>query len=230
MHNSLINLLHLCGDIAANFSQTIRNVSMFLWALRHRCLEIIDKKSFVKGYQCSSELHFISTMDMHCEITGSHDCVNALPSSTSFLQQQRLSELRHKLLCQCSSELHFISTEEITTYSFFLGVCQCSSELHFISTLEFIKGTETQHVVSMLFRAPLHFYSVTPSGSNSRQMCQCSSELHFISTVLQRTFCKRIRIVSMLFRAPLHFYPDLSETLDLQGFLRPFLQVFFRIF
>ena len=36
--------------------------------------------------------------------------------------------------------------------------------------------------------------------------------------------------VSMLFRAPRHFYPTLSETLDLQGFLRPFLQVFIRIF
>ena len=184
---------------------------MFLWALRHRCLEIIDKKSFVKGYQCSSELHFISTMDMHCEITGSHDCVNALPSSTSFLQQQRLSELRHKLLCQCSSELHFISTEEITTYSFFMGVCQCSSELHFISTLEFIKGTETQHVVSMLFRAPLHFYGKEEGGKMNKYfvsmlfraplhfyavqitenglkagLCQCSSELHFISTTRKR--------------------------------------------
>ena len=34
----------------------------------------------------------------------------------------------------------------------------------------------------------------------------------------------------MLFRASHHFYPTLSETLDLQGFLRPVLQVFFRIF
>ena len=125
--------------------------------------------------------------------------------------------------------------------------------LHFYLHQEITRAES--ELVSMLFRAPLHFYSVTPSGSNSRQMCQCSSELHFISTVLQRTFCKRIRIVSMLFRAPLHFYrdrrckrskrkctvsmlfraplhfyPDLSETLDLQGFLRPVLQVFFRIF
>ena len=82
----------------------------------------------------------------------------------------------------------------------------------------------------MLFRAPRHFYTRT-SIHDEHSTCvnalpSSTSFLHY-----NRLLKEYERMsVSMLFRAPRHFYPTLSETLDLQGFLRPFLQVFFRIF
>ena len=156
--------------------------------------------------------------------------INALPSSTSFLRWIcTVKSPGHMIVSMLfRAPLHFYDPKKGKSVSCTPVSMLFRAPLHFYLHQEITRAES--ELVSMLFRAPLHFYSVTPSGSNSRQMCQCSSELHFISTVLQRTFCKRIRIVSMLFRAPLHFYPDLSETLDLQGFLRPFLQVFFRIF
>ena len=114
----------------------------------------------------------------------SSSCVNALSSFTSFLH---ISDVIEK------------DTEKKT--------CQCSFELHFISTLKKPRNLSQTFMVSMLFRASLHFY----------QNC-CN------------TFDGYHSLVSMLFRASLHFYPYHSEALDLQGFLRPVLQVFFRIF
>ena len=62
--------------------------------------------------QCSSELHFIST-DVFKKIESTFACVNALPSSTSFLRRRSHSRHQARTLCQCSSELHFISTVKI---------------------------------------------------------------------------------------------------------------------
>ena len=107
----------------------------------------------------------------------------------------------------------------------------------------------------MLFRAPRHFYQMNRDTWQQHLMCvnALPSSTSFLLRI--KNGQKGIRLlvsmlfraprhfscksknrkikkggVSMLFRAPRHFYPTLSETLDLQGFLRPFLQVFIRIF
>ena len=106
----------------------------------------------------------------------------------------------------------------------------------------------------MLFRASIHFYIMNEKDFAVCEVCQCSFELQFISTELKHAIARFIKTVSMLFRASIHFYwrksrtlspklpcvnalssfnsflPRSSETLDLQGFLRPVLQIFVRIF
>ena len=109
-------------------------------------------------------------------------------------------------LCQCSFELHIIFTCCIVCSYQFNRVCQCSFELHIIFTNLSSAGLSFSRRVSMLFRASHHF--------------------HWLRKDEVRVLCS----VSMLFRASHHFHPTPSETLDLQGFLRPVLQVFFWIF
>ena len=83
--------------------------------------------------QCSSELHFISTVNL-------------------------VSIKANDFLCQCSSEIHFISTGSSIFIDEHHELCQCSSELHFISTNIGKPKSNLLIAVSMLFRASLHFY------------------------------------------------------------------------
>ena len=85
--------------------------------------------------------------------------INTLTSFSSFLLFHGVTEHSGRYVCQCSFELHFISTP----YNYRIRCC-CI-------------------LVSMLFRASLHFYELSEVGWNAfLKSCQCSSELHFIST------------------------------------------------
>ena len=132
--------------------------------------------------QCSSELHVISTAEAEAA-RALADCVNALPSSTSFLPGRRDRLIMEKIVSMLfRAPRHFYKKGKSVSCTP-IYACQCSSELHVISTVIQSSSKRNFKTVSMLFRAPRHFYSTGDySQISSEGVCQCSSELHVIST------------------------------------------------
>ena len=93
-----------------------------------------------------------------CKIYGDRKCVNALPSSTSFLQEECAYKFSSMFCVNAlPSSTSFLRLGEISLKKID-SLCQCSSELHVISTATQDKRVRFSLVVSMLFRAPRHFY------------------------------------------------------------------------
>ena len=110
-------------------------------------------------------------------------CVNALSSSTSFLRAEFFPEyVDVNCVNALSSSTSFLLSRILVTGKYVNRVSMLfRAPLHFYLLTRAYKHSSGK-IVSMLFRAPLHFYIKPKKGQNDHLLCQCSFELHFIST------------------------------------------------
>ena len=134
-------------------------------------------------------------------------CVNALPSSTSFLLWKKSRTLSPKLPCvnALPSSTSFLrDTDAIISFIRMNCVNALPSSTSFLQRENIDR--EIRNLVSMLFRAPRHFYIMGNTGIHKAVVCvnALPSSTSFLPKIYKIN--RKGGIVSMLFRAPRHFY------------------------